>query len=294
MSKHLFDGTGVALVTPFDKKGKVDVTSLQKITNHVIKGGVDYIVILGTTGESVTLNSDEKKLVINTIRNTADGKCKLVLGVGGNNTLEVVNTIKTTDFTDISAILSVSPYYNKPGQRGIIEHYKAIEKVAPVPIIIYNVPGRTGQSITPETTILLANYSKQFIATKEASGNIEGIMQIIKNAPKHFAIISGDDPITVPLIAVGARGVISVSANMYPKHVSEMVNAALKNNFAKANELHYKLLDPTYTMFAEGNPAGVKEFMAQIKLCTNAVRLPLLSVTKGLSATVKKQIKDLK
>jgi 4-hydroxy-tetrahydrodipicolinate synthase len=285
---HILDGTGVAIVTPFTKKGQVDTIALTNLTQHIIKGGAEYIVILGTTGESVTLSKEEKQLVISTIKTAANKKCKLILGIGGNNTLELIDTIKKTDFTGITAILSVSPYYNKPGQRGIIEHYKAIEKHCPVPIILYNVPGRTGQSMTPETILTLANYSKTFIAVKEASGNIEQAMAIQALAPKGFALISGDDPLTVPMMAVGARGVISVAGNVYPKHVSDMVRLALKGKFDKAAELHYKLLAPTNLMFAEGNPAGIKEFLQHAGITSNAVRLPIVTVSKELSIKIKK------
>ncbi|MEQ1733510.1 MAG: 4-hydroxy-tetrahydrodipicolinate synthase [Bacteroidia bacterium] len=287
---HTLDGTGVAIVTPFTKKGNVDVPALVALTQHIVKGGVEYIVILGTTGESVTLTKDEKQLVINTIRTTVKNKCKLVLGVGGNNTQEVIDTIKSTDFTGITAILSVSPYYNKPGQRGIIEHYKAIEKKCPLPIILYNVPGRTGQSMTPETILTLANHSTKFTAVKEASGSVEQAMAILHKAPKHFAVISGDDPLTLPMMAVGARGVISVAGNAYPKQVSDMVRLALKGTFDKAAVLHYQLLTPTNLMFMEGNPAGIKEFLQYQKITDNHVRLPLVTVGKELSSKIKKAL----
>jgi 4-hydroxy-tetrahydrodipicolinate synthase len=285
---HLLQGTGVAIVTPFTKKGQVDTTALTNLTKHIIKGGAEYIVILGTTGESVTLTADEKLVVIDTIKKANNGKIKLVLGLGGNDTQAIINSIATTDFTDICAILSVSPYYNKPGQRGIIAHYKAIEKKCPVPIILYNVPGRTGQSMTPETIVELANYSTKFTAVKEASGSIEQAMAIQAIAPKHFALISGDDPLTVPMMAVGACGVISVAANVFPKQVSDMVRYALKGTFNKAAVLHYQLLQPTNLMFAEGNPAGIKEFLKHKAITDNTVRLPVVTVSKELSIKIKK------
>ncbi len=288
---HAFTGTGVAIITPFTAKGAVDVLALIKLTTHIIKGGVEYIVILGTTGESVTLTADEKQLVINTIRSTTKNKCKLVLGIGGNNTQAIIDSFKNTDFTGISAILSVSPYYNKPGQLGIIAHYKAIVKHSPLPIILYNVPGRTGQSMTPDTIITLANYSPKFIAVKEASGSIEQAMAIINGGiPKSFVVISGDDPLTLPMMAIGAVGVISVAGNVYPKQVSDMVRLALKQNFVKAAQLHYQLLNPTNLMFAEGNPAGIKEFLKHKTIIDNYVRLPLVTVGKELSAKIKKSL----
>lgn len=288
---HPFAGTGVAIVTPFTKKGTVDVPALIKLTNHISKGGVEYIVILGTTGESVTLTTDEKLVVINTILTTTKNKCKLVLGIGGNNTQNIIDSFKTTDFTGISAILSVSPYYNKPGQLGIIAHYKAIVKYSPLPIILYNVPGRTGQSMTPDTILTLAKHSTKFIAVKEASGSIEQAMAIINGGmPKGFAVISGDDPLTIPMMAVGAVGVISVAGNVYPKQVSDMVRFALKRNFDKAAQLHYQLLNPTNLMFAEGNPAGIKEFLKHKLITHNYVRLPLVTVSKELSTKIKKSL----
>lgn len=276
-----FKGTGVALVTPFHKDGNIDFKSLGKIIKYQIKNEIDYLVVLGTTGESATLNKDEKRAVINYIIDEVEGRLPIVLGVGGNNTQEVINYIKSTDFKDIDAILSVSPSYNKPQQKGIYAHYKSIAAVANVPIIIYNVPSRTGSNITAETTVKIAQDLKNIIGIKEASGNISQIMQIIKNKPKDFMVISGDDAITLPLIALGASGVISVVANAYPKEFSNLVKLCLKGEFAKALDIQYKLIDIIDAMFVDGSPAGVKAFLEIKKLCVNHCRLPLVSVSKS-------------
>jgi 4-hydroxy-tetrahydrodipicolinate synthase len=276
-------GTGTALVTPFHKDGSIDFQSLEKLVAHQIKGKVDYLVVLGTTGESVTLSKDEKKAVAGFVLEAADGKIPVVLGIGGNNTRECIDTFNSYDLDGFSAILSVSPYYNKPIQKGILEHYRCIAAASPLPVILYNVPGRTGSNILPETTLKLANEIENVVAIKEASGSMEQIMKIIKNKPKDFIVISGDDAITFPLIAVGASGVISVVSNAYPKDFSEMVRQALAGNYDKARTLHYKLVDIIEALFVEGNPGGIKAMLKHMKLMGDFVRLPLYPVSKKTS-----------
>jgi 4-hydroxy-tetrahydrodipicolinate synthase len=283
-----FTGTGVAIVTPFNKKGNVDFPALTKLVEYIIKGRVEYIVVLGTTGETATLNKDEKNQIINHILKVNNKRIPLVLGVGGNNTAEVIEQLKKEDLTGFSAILSVSPYYNKPSQEGIYQHYKAISKASPLPIILYNVPGRTASNIAWDTTIRLAKQFKNIIAIKEASGNIEQCMKIIKYRPDNFLIISGDDNLTLPLIASGADGVISVVANAYPKDYSDMVRSALFHDFKAAQKLHYKLMEITEQLFADGNPGGVKYVLAKKKITQTTVRLPLVEPNEKVKATLKK------
>jgi 4-hydroxy-tetrahydrodipicolinate synthase len=295
MSKNnKFKGTGVAIVTPFNNDNSVDYKSLDKLVNHIIKGGIEYVVVLGTTGESVTLSKDEKKSVVDQVIKSINKRVPLVLGLGGNDTQEILNSLKTTDFKGIDAILSVSPAYNKPNQRGIYEHYKAISKASPVPIILYNVPGRTCSNITAETTIKLANDFKNIIAIKEASGNLEQCMKIIKNKPKDFSVISGDDMLTLPMIACGADGVISVVANAFPKDFSEMTRQILVGNIKEAQKLHYKLTDIIEQLFADGNPAGVKAVMELVGICKANLRLPLVKVNLVTQNTIEGLVKAYK
>ncbi len=284
-------GTGVAVVTPFTKKGEVDTTALSNIVKHLQNGKVEYIVALGTTGETATLNKDEKQLVIETIVKANANKLPLVLGIGGNNTAEVVETIKKTNLKNFEAILSVAPYYNKPNQQGYYEHYKAISQNTKKDIILYNVPGRTGSNVTWETQIKIATDFKNIVATKEASGSIEQIMKIIKNKPADFMVISGDDNLTLPIIAAGGVGVISVVAQAFPNHYSEMVRLCLKHKFTEAQKLHYKLMDITDQLFVDGNPGGIKEALSILKLCLPNVRLPLCEPNDNVKQTLKKLIK---
>lgn len=290
MSKYSkFKGTGVAIVTPFSKDGSIDFKGLTNLIEHLIKGKVEYLVVLGTTGESVVLSKDEKSAVINHVVDTVEKRVPLVLGIGGNNTQEVVDTIKHTNLKPFSAILSVSPYYNKPSQEGIYQHYRMIAGASPVPIILYNVPGRTNSNMTSDTTLRLAHEFKNIIAIKEASGNVEQCMRIIKNKPKDFLVISGDDNLTLPLIACGADGVISVVANAFPKDFSEMVRQALAGNIAQAQKLHYKTFEITEQLFADGNPGGIKITLELLKICSSNLRLPLVKPNEK----VQKQLKDL-
>ena len=283
MSKNSkFKGTGVAIVTPFNKDNNPDIKALGKLVDFIIKGGVEYVVVLGTTGEASTLSAEEKRQVIDAVIEAVDKRVPIVLGLGGNNTQELLNALeKTADFDHIDAILSVSPYYNKPNQRGIYQHYKAIAEASPVPVILYNVPGRTSSNIAAETTLKLAEEFKNIIAIKEASGNLEQCMKIIKNKPKDFLVISGDDMLTLPMIACGADGVISVVANGFPADFSEMTRQILKGNVAEAQKLHYKLTDITEQLFADGNPAGIKAVLEMMNICSANVRLPLVKVNKA-------------
>jgi 4-hydroxy-tetrahydrodipicolinate synthase len=291
MQTDLLKGTGVAIVTPFTKKGDIDEKALRKLVQHLIKGKVEYIVVLGTTGESVTLSKDEKKKVIDIIASENNKKLPLVLGVGGNNTQHILDDLKTFNLSDFTAVLSVSPYYNKPSQEGIYQHYKAIAEESPLPIILYNVPGRTSSNIQWQTTIRLANDFKNIIGIKEASGNVEQIMKIIYHKPKNFLVISGDDNLTLPLIAAGADGVISVVANAYPKKFSDMVRYALKGDFEKARKEHYSLMFFIEQLFADGNPGGIKFALSEMGIIQPYLRLPLVLPNKQVQSEIKKWIK---
>jgi 4-hydroxy-tetrahydrodipicolinate synthase len=282
MSKYnRFKGTGVAIVTPFNKDGNVDFKSLEKLVNFIIKGGVEYIVVMGTTGESVTLSKEEKHSVVQHVVETVDKRVPIVLGLGGNNTHEIINSLHKESFAHIDALLSVSPYYNKPNQRGIYQHYKAISEASPLPVILYNVPGRTSSNITADTTLKLAEEFKNIIGIKEASGNLEQCMKIIKHRPKDFLMISGDDALTLPIIASGGDGVISVVANAFPRDFSEMTRQMLAGNLKEGQKLHYKLTDIIEQLFADGNPAGIKAVLEMMKICSSNVRLPLVKINKA-------------
>lgn len=290
--KNFLHGTGVAIVTPFTKKGNVDVKALERLVKHLIEGKVEYLVVMGTTGESVTLTKQEKQLVIDTVVKTNKKRLPLVLGIGGNNTAEVVYNLKNTNLKDFSAILSVAPYYNKPNQQGYYEHYKAVSKASKLPIILYNVPGRTGSNVTAETQCKIARDFKNIVATKEASGNIEQIMKVIKNKPKDFMVISGDDNLTLGVIAYGGVGVISVVANAYPRDFSDMVRAAMKHDMEKAQKLHYKLVDITDALFADGNPGGIKHALSRMKITESYVRLPLCEPNNAVKEKLNQLIKN--
>ena len=270
-----FTGTGVALVTPFHSDKTINFQALEKLVDHVIDGGVDFIVALGTTGECATLTEKEKTEVISTVFKCNKNRVPVVVGMGGNDTMALVNRVQTTNYDGIDAILSVAPYYNKPTQRGLYEHFSAIARVCPVPIILYNVPGRTASNINAETAIKLASDHKNIIAVKEASGNFEQINQIIKNSPSHFQVLSGDDAATFRIIQEGGSGVISVAANSHPKLFSEMVGKALNNNFEEAKKIHDQFHDYYAALFEEGNPAGLKSALELMKFCSREVRLPL-------------------
>ncbi len=279
----MFVGTGVALVTPFKKDFSVDTEALTRIVNFNIEGGVEYLVVLGTTAETATLSSEEKELVIKTIKTANAGRLPLVLGVGGNNTQQVVEELKIRDFTGFSAILSVSPYYNKPTQEGIYQHFKAISEASPLPIIIYNVPGRTASNMLPSTVIRLANDFKNIIGIKEAAGDIVQAMKIIQHKPKEFLVISGDDMITLPMVLAGGAGVISVIGEGFPKEFSQMVRLGLERKVEEAYALHYKIADSIDMIFEQGNPGGIKEVFKSLGLSENTLRLPLVNVNEDLA-----------
>ena len=278
-----FKGTGVALVTPFNENGKVDYNGLQKLVEFQINNGTNYLVVQGTTGESVTLNNEEKISVLDYIIEINAGKLPILFGVGGNSTSDVCEKIKFFSDHKIDGFLSVSPYYNKPSQQGIYEHFKSISNATNLPIIIYNVPGRTSSNITADTTVKLAKDFKNIVGVKEASGNLEQIMTIILKKPDNFLVISGDDALTLGHVLVGGDGVISVIANAFPKRFSTMVDAALNGNLDLAKEKHYELFEIIHYLFVDGNPAGIKYLLKLINICSDFVRLPLVGITEETS-----------
>jgi 4-hydroxy-tetrahydrodipicolinate synthase len=289
-----FRGTGVAIVTPFKNDSSIDFSALGRVVDHVINGGLNYIVVLGTTGESVTLSKDEKKAVICYIKEVIDNRVPLVVGIGGNNTQEVVSQIRNTDLTGVDGILSVSPYYNKPNQRGLFQHFKAIATSSPVPVILYNVPGRTCSNISADTCLQLAHDFENIVAVKEASGDMEQVMKIVKGKPENFIVISGNDMDTLPVIALGGSGVISVLANAFPAECSEMVTHSLKLNFKSAREIQFRFLEMIELLFTDGNPSGVKAMLNIMNLCQNNLRLPLVPVSKPVYTRIQKAIDELK
>ena len=285
-------GLGVAMITPFTKAGEVDVAALKKLTDYLVTGGANYLVVMGTTGESVTLNKEEKKLVLDTVMACNNGRKPIVLGIGGNNTREIASQLSRIETHGISAILSVTPYYNKPTQNGLYEHYKILSESSKLPVILYNVPGRTGVNLLPETVSRIAFDCRNVIGIKEASGNVEQVMSVIQQTPKEFMVISGDDALTLPLIASGADGVISVVGNAFPKEFSEMVNHALNGEINEAREIHYRLLDIIHLLFTEGNPAGIKEALDQLNICEHYLRLPLVPVSHTTSEKLRREMID--
>ena len=288
-----FHGTGVAIITPFKADRSVDHSALKTVIDHIINGGVEYIVSLGTTGEAATLSSDEKKAVWDTTISHVNGRVPLVAGIGGNNTHEVLNDLKKFDSKGFDAVLSVCPYYNKPTQEGIYQHYKAIAEESELPIILYNVPGRTGVNMSAETTLRLAHDFKNVIAMKEASGNFEQFNKIIRDKPEDFLFISGDDPITLPLIAMGAAGVISVIGNALPGIFSTMVRMCLDGKFIEAQPLHHSLTEITALCFVEGNPCGVNSALKQLGVCGDQMRLPLVNVSELTENKIRTQLELL-
>lgn len=294
MINSKFYGTGVALTTPFHKYGTVDFTSLGALIEHVIVGGIDYIVALGTTSEAATLTEDERKAVLDFIIENVNKRVPIVVGIGGNNTQALVETIKHFDFEGIDAILSVTPYYNKPNQKGLYYHYKALASISPLPIILYNVPSRTCVNISAETTLKLAHEFKNIIAIKEASGNMVQIMNILKDKPKDFLVISGDDPLTDAMVALGGAGVISVTANAYPKEFQQMVKAGLNKNFAEAHKINNSLLEFMEAIFEDGNPAGIKAALSIMGIMKNNLRLPLVKTNVPTSNRIKAFVDEYK
>ncbi|MFI5170828.1 MAG: 4-hydroxy-tetrahydrodipicolinate synthase [Chitinophagales bacterium] len=293
-----FYGTGVAIVTPFNDDDTIDFTGLEKLINYLIDGGVEYLVSMGTTGESATLNEEERFSVIDFTISIAKKRVPVVGGFGGNNTAEIIRSIQKFSSSrsgdnSIDAILIASPYYNKPSQEGIYQHYLEIDKHVSLPVILYNVPGRTSSNLEAETTVRIARDAQHVIAIKEASGNFVQCMKIIRDKPANFLVISGDDPITLPFISMGMEGVISVVANAYPKIFSDMIRSCLKNNFPEAAPLHYQLLEFTELIFKEGSPAGVKCALKELKICNDKVRLPLWKVSDGLKQQIFKSMEGI-
>lgn len=278
------------MVTPFNADGGVSFDDLKKLTNHLIDGGVDYLVVMGTTGESVTLTKQEKQEVLECILVVNEGRLPVVLGVGGNNTAEVVAQLKNLDTTGLSAVLSVSPAYNKPTQDGILAHYDAVSKASPLPIILYNVPGRTSSNMTAATTLKLARDYENIIAIKEASGSLDQCTAILKERPEGFLVISGDDTLSLPIIAIGGDGVISVVANALPAEYSELITASLNGDLSTARKRQYQLFDLINMLFAEGNPAGVKCALKHKLVCEEFVRLPLVPVSDSLRSQIQEQL----
>jgi 4-hydroxy-tetrahydrodipicolinate synthase len=279
MINNKLTGMGVALITPFKNDESIDFDALARLVEHLIKNGTDYLVVCGTTAETPTLTEAEKEEVTRFVLQCAAGRLPIVLGVGGNNTKAVVEKLQTYDFTGIDAILSVTPYYNKPSQEGLYQHYAAIAKASPIPVVLYNVPGRTGVNMTASTTLRLAKEFPAICAVKEASGNFTQIDDIIKNKPSDFMVISGDDGITFPLITLGAVGVISVIGNAFPKEFSRMVRLALQGDYSSARQIHHRFTELIELLFVEGNPAGVKSMLAVMGMVENKLRLPLVPNT---------------
>lgn len=292
--RDLLQGTGVALVTPFKEDKNVDFESLQALIDFVIEGGVNYVVTLGTTSETPTLSKEEKLEIINATFTFVSSRVPVVVGIGGNNTASVVKDIETFPIEKAAAILSASPYYNKPSQEGIYQHYKALASATAKPIILYNVPGRTGSNIAASTTIRLANDFSNINGIKEASGNINQCMQIIRDKPQEFLVVSGDDNLAMAQIACGMRGVISVAANCFPKDFSQMVSYALEDDFDAARRINHILLQGYDLLFAENNPAGVKAFLAELGIIKNYLRLPLVPLSDGIHKQVKEYLGTLK
>ena len=293
MKNNIFKGTGIALITPFKTDDSVDVDALTRIVNHVIDNGADFLVVLGTTSEAPTLTSAEKELVIDTILKANNGRLPIMLGMGGNNTQAVIDAIKAQNFDGIHGILSVVPYYNKPNQRGMKAHFEAIADASPVPVVVYNVPGRVGVNLQASTCVELAKHPN-IIAVKEASGNLLQIMEILRSKPADFDVLSGDDGITQPLMALGAQGVISVAANAYTKPFSRMMKAMKEGRIDEALRLHYAMLRMNQLIFADGNPAGIKCLMSHMGLCQNVLRLPLVKVNEMVAVDIIEEWNELK
>lgn len=290
--KNIFKGTGIALITPFNDDKSVDFVALERIVNHVINGGADFLVALGTTSEAPTLTTEEKKQVVSTILKANAQRLPVLLGMGGNNTQNVIDQIKAQDFTGIDGILSVVPYYNKPNQRGMKAHFEAIADASPVPVILYNVPGRVGVNLQASTSVELAQHPN-IVAVKEASGNLQQIMEILRDKPVDFDVLSGDDGITQPLMALGAQGVISVAANAYTKPFAKMMNAMKEGQTEMALKLHYSMLRMNQLIFADGNPAGIKCLMSLMGLCKNVLRLPLVPASEKVQQDIENEYNNI-
>ncbi len=289
-----FSGTGIAIVTPFTPTGDFDWNTLENLLNFWIKNDIEYLVVAGTTGESATLTRDEEQTLFNFVKEKVAGRVPLVAGIGGNDTREVISALQTMNLEGYDAILSVAPYYNKPGQEGLYQHYKAIDAATPLPIIMYNVPGRTGQSISAATTVRIANNCKNIFATKEASGSFDQFNYIMKHKPEHFMLISGDDPVAFPMIALGAKGVISVVANAYPKEFGDMIRLCLQGKYTEALPLHLKYTEAITSLFTEGSPAGIKQYLYEMGLCTLDMRMPIVPVSEKHADIIRAIMDDLK
>lgn len=287
-----FRGTGIAIVTPFMEDGTIDWDSFAKLIEFWIESKVEYLVVLGTTGESATIHAAEKQQVFSFVHAQNKGRLPLMAGIGGNDTRQVIEDFRTFNLEGYSAILSVSPYYNKPNQEGLFQHYKALDEATPLPVMIYNVPGRTGMNMTAATQIRIARECKNMFGTKEASGNFEQISELIKYKPADFMVVSGDDGITLPMIACGGEGVISVVANAYPKEFAQMVRLCMEGKFAEADDIHFKLTDIITSLFAEGSPSGVKAYLSEMGYCKNVFRLPVWPVSDGLMEKIRTLMKD--
>jgi 4-hydroxy-tetrahydrodipicolinate synthase len=289
-----FKGTGVAVVTPFKNDLSIDFAAMGRIIEHIIAGGVNYIVLFGTTGESSTLNREEKSALTSFAVEVIGKRVPLVIGIGGNNTSDIVSYIRQSDMNGVDAILSVTPYYNKPCQKGLFQHFRQIALASPVPVILYNVPSRTASNILPETCLELARSCDNIIGIKESSGNFENMMKIIKDKPDNFLVICGNDMDALTVAAIGGAGLISVLANAYPAECSEMVQQALKYNFKTAREIQFKFLEITELLFAEGNPGGIKAIMNNMNLCQNNLRLPLVPVSRSMQTRIARAMEALK
>lgn len=287
-----FVGTGVALVTPFNEDKSIDFEALEKLVNFNIENGIDYLVINGTTGESATITKEEKGQLVDFIAEVNQGRLPLVLGIGGNNTGAVVEELQTRDLSKIDAILSVAPYYSKPTQEGLYQHFKAISEASPLPIIMYNVPGRTSKNMEPETTLRLARDFDNLIAVKEAGNNVQQYLELIKNKPEDFLIISGDDDLALNVVLAGAAGVISVIGQGFPKEFSSLINYGLKGKNKEAYELHYRLMDVISLIFSENNPAGIKSVLNTRGIIKNELRLPIVPASESLQEKIADFIKN--
>ena len=293
MAQNKFRGLGVALITPFRQDGSIDIEALDRLVEYQIKGGVDFLCIMGTTAETPTLTAEEKQMLKQRLVERVAGRVPILMGCGGNNTAAVVNDLKTGDWKGIDGVLSVCPYYNKPSQEGLYQHFSAIAKASPVPVVLYNVPGRTGVNMTAETTLRLAREFENIVAIKEASGNITQMDDIIKNKPQHFDVISGDDGITFPLITLGAVGVISVIGNALPAEFSRMVRLALKGEYSTSLTIHHKFTELFKLLFVDGNPAGVKAMLSEMGLIQNVLRLPLVPTRLTTMEKISQIVREL-
>ena len=294
MVRNIFKGLGIALITPFNEDGSVDYPTLSKLVEYQLKNGADFLCILATTGETPCLTADEKKQIKDTIVSTVHGRVPILMGCGGNNTAAIVEELKTGDFSGIDGVLSICPYYNKPSQEGLYQHFKAISPAAKLPIVLYKVPGRTGVNMTAATTVRLARDCKNIVAIKEASGNLEQVDEIIKNKPSSFDVISGDDALTFPMISCGAVGVISVIGNALPKEFSKMIRLEFKGEYEAARKIHHRFTDLFSLLFVDGNPAGVKCVLSEMGMIKNILRLPLVPTRITTMQRISEILKELK